>query len=109
MSDSTKAKALNKLSKIIMKVGYPDKWKDLSALQIDRAAYAGKCYSSKTWYYNFMLSKFGKPVDRTEWDMTPQTYNAYYNPSNNEIVACLQHYCSPVLKAVCPTTPSCMV
>lgn len=86
MSDSTKVKALNKLSKIIMKVGYPNKWKDLSVLQIDRSAYAANAMAAKIWYYNFMLSKFGKPVDRTEWDMTPQTYNAYYNPSNNEIV-----------------------
>lgn len=86
MSDSTKTKALNKLSKIIMKVGYPDKWKDLSALQIGRSSYVGNVMHAREWMYSYMVSKYGKPVDRTEWDMTPQTYNAYYNPSNNEIV-----------------------
>ena len=86
MSDSTKEKALNKLSKIVMKVGYPDKWKDYSSLKIDRSAYATNAMRSSAWEYQYMISKWGKPVDRTEWTMTPQTYNAYYEPSNNEIV-----------------------
>jgi putative endopeptidase len=86
MSDSTKTKALSKLSRIIMKVGYPDKWKDYSDLTIGRDAYVSNVMSAFSWHYKDMASKWGKPVDRTEWDMTPQTYNAYYNDSNNEIV-----------------------
>lgn len=86
MSDGTKEKALKKLSTIIMKVGYPDKWKDLSSMQIDRASYVQNVKNANRWRFNYMISKFGKPVDRTEWQMEPQTYNAYYNPSNNEIV-----------------------
>lgn len=86
MSDSTKTKALYKLSKIVMKVGYPDKWKDLGSLKIDRSAYAQNVMRANTWFYEYMTAKWGKPVDREEWTMTPQTYNAYYNPSNNEIV-----------------------
>ncbi len=86
MSAATKEKALSKLNKINMKVGYPDKWKDLSALQISRDSYCKNVMNVQNWYYNFMLNKYGKPVDRTEWDMQPQTYNAYYDPANNEIV-----------------------
>ena len=85
MSDATKEKALNKLGQIIMKVGYPDKWKDLSALHIDRSSYVRNVINANKWGFNYMISKYGKPVDRTEWGMQPQTYNAYYNPSNNEI------------------------
>ncbi|HVZ25091.1 MAG TPA: M13 family metallopeptidase [Sediminibacterium sp.] len=86
MTDSTKQKALDKLSKITKKVGYPDKWKDFSALQIDRGPFVNNMLRAREWWFNYMISKLGKSVDRTEWDMTPQTYNAYYNPSNNEIV-----------------------
>ncbi len=86
MSPETKAKSLDKLSKITKKIGYPDKWKDFSAMKIDRSSYVGNVLSANTWWENYSISKLGKPVDRTEWDMTPQTYNAYYNPSNNEIV-----------------------
>ena len=86
MSESTKEKALKKLSAIIMKVGYPDKWKDLSSLHIDRSSYVRNVMNANKWEFEYMVSKYGKPVDRTEWDMEPQTYNAYYNPSNNEIV-----------------------
>lgn len=86
MSATTKAKALHKLNKIVMKVGYPDQWKDLSALRIDRNSYCNNVKRANTWEYNQMIAKYGKPVDRNEWVMTPQTYNAYYNPSNNEIV-----------------------
>lgn len=86
MSDVTKQKAVKKLDAIIMKVGYPDKWKDLSAMEIDRSSYVANVIRANQWHTNYMINKYGKPVDRTIWDMTPQTYNAYYNPSNNEIV-----------------------
>jgi putative endopeptidase len=86
MSDATKQKALTKLSTMIFKVGYPDKWKDMSALNVDRTSYVRNVMNANKWEFNYMISKYGKPVDRTEWGMEPQTYNAYYNPSNNEIV-----------------------
>ena len=86
MSESTKKKALFKLSKIVMKVGYPDKWKDLSSISINRNNYCENVMATNKWSYNYMVSKFGNPVDKSEWGMQPQTYNAYYNPSNNEIV-----------------------
>jgi putative endopeptidase len=86
MSDSTKQKALLKLSKVTKKVGYPDKWKDFSALVIDRGPWVLNMQRSAEWWTNYQVNKLGKPVDRTEWVMSPQTYNAYYNPSNNEIV-----------------------
>jgi len=86
MTDSTKAKALDKLAKIHKKLGYPDKWKDFSAMQISAQPYVRNVIASRQWWNNYEISKLGKPVDRDEWDMTPQTYNAYYNPSNNEIV-----------------------
>lgn len=86
MSESTKSKALQKLSKIVMKVGYPDKWKDLSSIEISRTSYCKNVMEVNKFYYNYMTTKYGKPVDRNEWSMQPQTYNAYYNPSNNEIV-----------------------
>ncbi|MCX6249752.1 MAG: M13 family metallopeptidase [Bacteroidetes bacterium] len=86
MSGETKEKALDKLSKVIKKVGYPDKWKDYSSLVIDRDSYVMNAMRTRNWEFNYQLEKLVKPVDRTEWDMTPQTYNAYYNPSNNEIV-----------------------
>lgn len=86
MSDSTKQKALNKLNKIRKKVGYPDKWKDFNALKIDRGPFVLNVQRGDVWWQNYMMNKLGKPVDRDEWDMTPQTWNAYYNPSNNEIV-----------------------
>jgi len=86
MSDSTKHKALDKLAHITKKVGYPDKWKDFSALNIDRGPFVLNMQRSATWWRHHEFNKLGKPVDRTEWNMSPQTYNAYYNPSNNEIV-----------------------
>ena len=86
MSATTKEKALKKLEGVIMKVGYPDKWKDLSAIQIDRTSYVKNIMNTNKWEFNYMIHKYGKPVDRTEWEMQPQTYNAYYNASNNEIV-----------------------
>jgi len=86
MSAVTKEKALKKLGAMIMKVGYPDKWKDLSKLEVSRDSYIENAISANNWHFNYMISKFGKPVDRTEWQMQPQNYNAYYNPSNNELV-----------------------
>ena len=95
MSPATKEKALAKLSKIVMKVGYPDKWKDMSTVVIDKKSYCSNVISVNQWSYTFMIHKFGKPVDRTEWNMFPQTYNAYYNPSNNEI-------CVPACNIIIP-------
>lgn len=86
MTDSTKQKAMEKLGKITKKVGYPEKWKDFSALKIDKGPFVLNMQRAKEWWFNYNINKLGKPVDRTEWSMTPQTYNAYYNPSNNEIV-----------------------
>ncbi len=86
MSSVTKEKALAKLNAVIMKVGYPDKWKDLSSMQIDRTSFVKNVMAANKWETAYMIAKYGKLVDRTEWDMQPQTYNAYYNPSNNEIV-----------------------
>ncbi|MBL7924893.1 MAG: M13 family metallopeptidase, partial [Bacteroidia bacterium] len=86
MTDSTKQKAVEKLNAITTKVAYPDKWRDYSNLKIERGSYALNVMRSHAWAHDYQVSKLGKPVDRTEWDMTPQTYNAYYNPSNNEIV-----------------------
>lgn len=86
MSDSTKQKALAKLATIQKKVGYPDKWKDFSSLKIGRGSFAENMMHANAWWNQYSINKLGKPVDRSEWDMTPQTYNAYYNPSNNEIV-----------------------
>lgn len=86
MSDSTKKKAIAKLGSIKKKVGYPDEWKDFSAMKIGTNSYAENMINANLWWNNYQISKYGKPVNRNEWDMTPQTYNAYYNPSNNEIV-----------------------
>ena len=86
MSAPTKVVALNKLQKITPKVGYPNKWKDYSTLKVDRSSLAENVMRANQWQFRYERSKLGKPVDRTEWGMTPQTYNAYYNPSNNEIV-----------------------
>ena len=86
MSDVTKQKALEKLSKVTKKVGYPDVWKDFSSLTIYPNALVENMMNANNYWFNRNTAKLGKPVDRTEWDMTPQTYNAYYNPSNNEIV-----------------------
>ena len=86
MSPATKAQAQIKLAAITAKVGYPDKWKDYSALVIGRNSYTENMMNAARWRFQDELDKYGKPVDRSEWDMTPQTFNAYYNPSNNEIV-----------------------
>ncbi len=86
MSDSTKKKAIIKLNAFMKKIGYTDKWKDYSAMNIAKDDYVKNVIASSQWAYNYELSKLGKPVDRTEWGMTPPTVNAYYNPAFNEIV-----------------------
>jgi len=86
MSEATKAKALEKLDKMQKKVGFPDVWKDMSTLVIGRESYARNMQSAQQWHFEDSVRKFGKPVDHSEWEMTPQTYNAYYNPTKNEIV-----------------------
>ena len=86
MSDATKAKAQEKLSSFTVKIGYPDKWKDYSTLTIDPAkSYYENLRDASVWATKDNLDKYGKPVDREEWGMTPQTVNAYYNPTTNEI------------------------
>ncbi|TRZ73256.1 MAG: peptidase M13 [Streptomycetaceae bacterium] len=86
MSATTKAKALDKLGKFRPKIGYPDKWRDYSALQTDPKELFGNVGQVTKFQRDHELSKIGKPVDRDEWHMTPQTVNAYYNPVMNEIV-----------------------
>ena len=86
MSDSTKQKAYTKLASIKSKVGYPDKWKDFSSMNIGRESLVKNYMNSRQWWHEYEYNKLGKPVNRDEWEMYPQTYNAYYNPSNNEIV-----------------------
>jgi putative endopeptidase len=86
MSAETKKKAHDKLGKVFPKVGFPDKWRDFSSLDISRSSYAQNVMRGNNFWHKVNADKLGKPVDRTEWGMTPQTYNAYYNPSNNEIV-----------------------
>ena len=85
MSPETKQKALLKLNAIHPKVGYPDQWKDFSTLNISRDSYAGNVMQARHWSYLVNINKLGKPVNHMEWNMTPQTYNANYSPSNNEI------------------------
>lgn len=86
MTDSTKQRAFAKLSSMKKKVGYPDKWKDFSKMEIGRESYLRNLVNAANWWDDYQFNKLGKPVDRDEWDIFPQTYNAYYNPSNNEIV-----------------------
>lgn len=86
MSDATKQRALRKLNSVTRKIGYPEKWKDYSKFEVDRRSHLGNVLRGNVWNSDYVIAKLYKPVDRTEWGMTPQTYNAYYNPSNNEIV-----------------------
>ena len=86
MSAETKAKALEKLAKFTPKIGYPDKWRDYSKLEIRRDDLVGNARRAAAFELDRQLDKLGKPVDRDEWGMTPQTVNAYYNPGMNEIV-----------------------
>ncbi|WP_148372016.1 M13 family metallopeptidase [Bacteroides bouchesdurhonensis] len=85
MSEPTKEKALDKLAAFHVKIGYPDKWKDYSALEIKDDSYWANIERANLWDFNEMIAKAGKPVDKDEWLMTPQTVNAYYNPTTNEI------------------------
>lgn len=85
MSDETKSKAQEKLNTFHVKIGYPDKWKDYSALKIEKDSYWANIKRAQLFDYNDMMDKIGKPVDKEEWHMPPQMVNAYYNPTTNEI------------------------
>ncbi|SHL65673.1 M13 family metallopeptidase [Hymenobacter psychrotolerans] len=86
MSDATKQEALKKLNALRVKIGYPDVWKDYSALSISRESYLQNVLAARQWNYAQNVKKYGGPIDRNEWGMTPPTINAYYNPPMNEIV-----------------------
>lgn len=86
MSDSTKQRAVAKMNTFIKKIGYPDKWKDYSAMTIKSNDYYNNVMQARKYEFAFQASKIGKPVDRTEWGMSAPTINAYYNPTFNEIV-----------------------
>jgi putative endopeptidase len=86
MSDETRKRAIAKLDAFVRKIGYPDKWRSYEALQVNRGAYYNNSVSTGEFEFKRNLGKIGKPVDKTEWGMTPPTVNAYYNPSMNEIV-----------------------
>jgi putative endopeptidase len=86
IQDPTRQQALKKLEAIAIKIGYPDKWRDYSTLTIDDGSYYGNVSRANDFEFQRNLNKIGKPVDRTEWGMTPPTVNAYYNPNYNEIV-----------------------
>jgi putative endopeptidase len=86
MSAPTRERALGKLGSVTRKIGYTSKWRDYSSFKVDRESFLANCVRGNIWLSEFYIAKLHKPVDRTEWEMTPQTYNAYYNPSNNEIV-----------------------
>ncbi len=85
MSDETKEKAHEKLGTFIVKIGYPDKWKDYSSLEVKDDSYYANMKRASEFSYNEMIDELGKPVDKTKWHMSPQTVNAYYSPSSNEI------------------------
>lgn len=86
MTDETRTRARDKLSKIDTKIGYPDQWRDYTALQVVPDDLFANVLNSATVEYRRMIDRLGQPIDRTEWGMTPQTVNAYYNPAKNEIV-----------------------
>ncbi len=90
MSDSTKEKAIEKLSKMTVKIGYPDKWRDYSKLEVnneqEKSSYIQNVINAAKFGFEYQLSKLGKPVDKSTWGMSPQTVNAYFNPLFNEIV-----------------------
>ncbi|WP_082547504.1 M13-type metalloendopeptidase [Rhodanobacter sp. Soil772] len=86
MSDATKQKALQKWATFVPKIGYPDKWRDWSGLTLAPDNYFANVQAANKFNYDYTVAKIGKPVDRTEWGMTPQTVNAYYNAQKNEIV-----------------------
>jgi putative endopeptidase len=86
MGPQTKQEALAKLGKMGVKVGYPDKWRNYSGLSISSGSYVLNVLNSQAFEFRYVMDKVGKPVEPTEWGMTPQTVNAYYNPNRNEIV-----------------------
>ena len=86
MTPETKTKAVEKLNKVMVKIGYPDKWKDYSSMEVSRDSYFENVLAANRFAVRENINKYGKPVDITEWGMYPQTVNAYYNPLNNEIV-----------------------
>ncbi|RCS31121.1 M13 family peptidase [Rhodanobacter denitrificans] len=86
MSDETRQKALQKWATFVPKIGYPDKWRDWSGLALTPHNYFGNVQAANKFNYDYAIAKIGKPVDRTEWGMTPQTVNAYYSAQKNEIV-----------------------
>ncbi|MBC9931113.1 M13 family metallopeptidase [Chitinophaga qingshengii] len=86
MSDSTKQMARKKLASFTYKIGYPDKWRDYSSIQVDKGTLLENAISAVLYEHKENIDKIGKPVDKSEWGMTPQTVNAYYNPLNNEVV-----------------------
>lgn len=86
MSDTTKAAAKEKLAKFMVKIGYPEQWRDYSGLRIEADDLVGNVMRAQQFEYQRQINKLGKPIDRNEWQMTPQTVNAYYNPELNEIV-----------------------
>ena len=86
MSEATKVKALEKLNSFTRKLGYPDKWTDLRALEVSDESFVTNYFNSSKFWFKHNLDKLNKPVDKSEWEMLPQTVNAYYNPVNNEIV-----------------------
>lgn len=86
MTAATKEKALEKLGRVGRKVGYPDKWRDYSELKIEPGSYVRNVMAANQWWFRYQVNKLGKPIDPTEWGMTPQTYNAYYDGSKVEIV-----------------------
>ncbi|WP_313444596.1 M13 family metallopeptidase [Stenotrophomonas indicatrix] len=86
MGEETRKKALEKWASFTPKIGYPDKWREWTGLQTNGDSYLGNMQAARAFNYRYMLDKIGKPVDKTEWGMTPQTVNAYYNATKNEIV-----------------------
>ena len=87
MSETTKTKAIEKLDKFTVKIAYPDKWKDYSELEVNNGnSFAENMFAVSKWNFNQNISEIGEPVDKSEWGMSPQTVNAYFNPLNNEIV-----------------------
>jgi predicted metalloendopeptidase len=86
MGPETRRKAQAKLASFTTKIGYPDHWRDYGALEIERGDLMGNLLRARAFEYDRNLAKLGKPIDRSEWDMTPPTVNAYYNPEQNEIV-----------------------
>lgn len=86
MSPETRQQAIHKVETILPKIGYPDKWRDYSKLEIVKDSYLQNAFAVREFGFQYRLDKIGQPVDRTEWGMPPQVVNAYYNPSKNEIV-----------------------